>query len=138
MTNATISATADYQGYNPAIHGNYDPTAPYAKFHEQALSSSSAAEAPAAADVYQAIGGFNRFTGAYQTGDKSAERHNDANKSGRQMNAFFDVEAAANDHGGKSLKQERIDNKPRGSQLKKMIRKKKNKKDEKLLKFYKS
>jgi hypothetical protein len=51
---------------------------------------------------------LNRFSGATQTGaDSGPERHSDAAKSGRQMNAFFDVDSAANAHGGRSLKAER-------------------------------
>jgi hypothetical protein len=51
---------------------------------------------------------LNRFTGATQTGaDLGPERHSDVAKSGRQMNAFFDVDAAANAHDGRSLKAER-------------------------------
>lgn len=51
---------------------------------------------------------LNRFSGATQTGsDRGPERHSDAAKSARQLNAFFDVEAAANAHAGRSLKAER-------------------------------
>lgn len=50
---------------------------------------------------------FNRATGAFQSADQGAERHSDSAKSHRQLSAFFDVDAAAAAHNGKSLKEER-------------------------------
>ncbi|OBT72750.1 hypothetical protein VF21_08973 [Pseudogymnoascus sp. 05NY08] len=43
----------------------------------------------------------------WDAADLTPENHNDENKSKRQMNAFFDVDAAANSHDGRSLKAER-------------------------------
>ncbi|EME81566.1 uncharacterized protein MYCFIDRAFT_32555, partial [Pseudocercospora fijiensis CIRAD86] len=103
----------EYQGYNPKIHGNYDPNADYAKFHEKkrleerSMDEQKAFMASTQQADYAATMSLNRFTGRAQVGDLGPDRHSDAAKSGRQMNAFFDVDAAANQHGGKSLKAER-------------------------------
>ena len=85
-----------YGGYDPAIHGDYDPTASYAQDPAGGVDSDTAAAAgmdPTAA--YDAVGGFNRWTGRWQNEGITPENHNDENKSKRQMNAFFDVDAAA-------------------------------------------
>ncbi|KAE8374246.1 hypothetical protein BDV26DRAFT_270429 [Aspergillus bertholletiae] len=92
-------------GYNPAIHGDYDPAAPYAQQYEQPPEDTPAG-APGT-DHYAAVGAFNRFTGRWQAASQNPEQHNDQNKSYRQMNAFFDVDAAANSHDGRSLRAER-------------------------------
>ncbi|KAK5119877.1 hypothetical protein LTR85_007203 [Meristemomyces frigidus] len=135
---------ADYQGYNPKIHGSYDPNAPYAQFHkkklaeEQALKDHNAASAAVQAGEYGAVGAFNRFSGGFQTADKSAEKHDDHNKSGRQMNAFFDVDAAANSHDGKSLKEERRTQKLSKKEIAELSKKRREKKEKKRMDFYKS
>lgn len=137
---------ADYQGYNPRIHGNYDPNAPYAKFHEQKHASEEQSAIPIDSSIptqmglaeYTATGTFNRFTGGFQTAEKSAERHDDYNKSGRQLNAFFDVDAAANAHGGKSLKDERRQQKLSKKEIQELSRKRREKKEKKRLEFYRS
>lgn len=112
---APSSPPKPYFGYNPKIHGDYDPNADYAKFHEEPIP-----EAPAPVDStiassligqYEQAGTFNRFTGTFQAGDKNSEYHNDENKSHRQMNAYFDVDRAANIHDGRSLKAERANKK---------------------------
>ena len=150
-TNTTASSTSvshepeeEYQGYNPKIHGSYDPNAPYAQFHaqkaaqEQAIQQyGSAAAAQQAAD-YAATANFNRFSGGFQTAEKSTERHNDFNKSGRQMNAFFDVNAAANAHEGRSLKDERRQQKLTKKEIAELTKKRRDKKEKKRLDFYKS
>lgn len=105
---AVAEPDPEYQGYNPKIHGSYDPTAPYAQYHnrlrEQEVGPTAediaAADAANLAAGYEAVGTFNRFTGAFQGAEKSADRHNDFNKSTRQLSAFFDVDAAANAHEG--------------------------------------
>ncbi|KAI0023281.1 hypothetical protein F4780DRAFT_105636 [Xylariomycetidae sp. FL0641] len=116
-------------GYNPAIHGDYDPNAWYAKKNQQE------AEAPPTIDpaaAYAAIGSFNRFTGRWQAGDhQNPERHTDEAKSYRQQNAFFDVDAAANSHDGRSLKAERSGKKPTRAELKHFKEKRRAKKEEK-------
>jgi len=101
---------APYMGYNPKIHGNYDPKADYAKYHETPeVEIKKPASADVVAGLYAQQATFNRFTGAFQggSGSKDSEYHNDENKSNRQMNAFFDVDSAANSHEGRSLKAER-------------------------------
>lgn len=143
---STSGPDEEYQGYNPKIHGNYDPNAPYAKYHEQGpghedtvLDQTSVTLPPhAAATDYAAVGSFNRFSGGFQTTDKSAERHNDYNKSGRQMNAFFDVDAAANAHGGRSLKDERRQQKLTKKEIQELTKKRREKKEKKRLDFYRS
>jgi hypothetical protein len=117
-------------GYDPSIHGDYDPTAWYAQPAvsdpaDHTLLSSNPA------DAYAATGAFNRFTGRWQAADLTPENHNDENKSKRQMNAFFDVDAAANSHDGRSLKAERSGKKLSKTELKQFKEKRKAKKEEK-------
>ncbi|KAI8948777.1 hypothetical protein F4801DRAFT_438345 [Xylaria longipes] len=116
-------------GYNPAIHGDYDPNAWYAKNGQE----DDQPEVPVmdTATAYAAIGSFNRFTGRWQGDDQNPERHNDEAKSRRQMNAFFDVDAAANAHDGRSLKAERSGKKPTKTELKHFKEKRRAKKEEK-------
>lgn len=117
-------------GYNPAIHGDYDPTAPYAQlYEEQTGDASGSALDPAAA--YAATGTFNRFTGRWQAASINPENHNDENKSRRQLNAFFDVDAAANAHDGRSLRAERSAKKLSKKELKMFKEKRREKKEEK-------
>ncbi|KAJ5343228.1 uncharacterized protein N7506_003052 [Penicillium brevicompactum] len=117
-------------GYNPAIHGDYDPTADYARqYEEQSEQSNAGAVDPTAA--YGATGTFNRFTGRWQAADINPENHNDENKSRRQMNAFFDVDAAANSHDGRSLRAERSSRKLTKAELKQFKEKRREKKEEK-------
>lgn len=115
-------------GYDPAVHGDYDPTAWYAQ-PVMPEESSTAPLDPAA--QYAATGAFNRFTGRWQASDLTPENFNDENKSKRQMNAFFDVDAAANSHDGRSLKAERSGKKLSKAELKKVKDKKIAKKKEK-------
>ena len=114
-----------YGGYDPAIHGDYDPTASYAQEQHPPEDGTD----PAA--IYTATGVFNRFTGKWQPHNINPENHNDENKSKRQMSAFFDVDAAANSHNGKSLKAERSGKKLSKQELKAFKEKRKEKKEEK-------
>ncbi|KAI0834947.1 hypothetical protein F5Y06DRAFT_277605 [Hypoxylon sp. FL0890] len=116
-------------GYNPAIHGDYDPNAWYAKNGQENAADQDQGIDPAAA--YAAMGTFNRFTGRWQVADQNPERYNDEAKSRRQMNAFFDVDAAANSHDGRSLKAERSGKKPTKAELKQFKEKRRAKKEEK-------
>ncbi|MCJ1246767.1 hypothetical protein MMC30_003976 [Trapelia coarctata] len=119
-----------YGGYDPSIHGDYDPTAPYAQ--EAQASEEAATGAPGdSSAVYAATGAFNRFTGKWQAAALTPENFNDENKSKRQMSAFFDVDAAANSHNGKSLKAERSGKKLTKAELKAFKEKRKEKKEEK-------
>jgi len=119
-------------GYDPAIHGDYDPTASYAR---EAGTTTTAQDASSeAADpnaIYTATGVFNRFTGKWQPATLAPENFNDENKSKRQMSAFFDVDAAANSHNGKSLKAERSGKKLTKQELKSFKEKRREKKEEK-------
>ncbi|EMC94147.1 hypothetical protein BAUCODRAFT_36623 [Baudoinia panamericana UAMH 10762] len=144
-TSQPTSPPADYQGYNPKIHGSYDPNAPYAQYHkqkraeEEALSNPVSGIVPAASTgEYAAVGAFNRFSGRFQTDEQSTERHNDFNKSGRQMNSFFDVDAAANSHEGKSLKEERRQQRLTKKEVAELKQKRREKKEKKRMDFYKS
>ncbi|KAI1393440.1 uncharacterized protein F4822DRAFT_12920 [Hypoxylon trugodes] len=116
-------------GYNPAIHGDYDPNAWYAKNTEENAANQGQSVDPSAA--YAAMGTFNRFTGRWQGDDQNPDRHGDEAKSRRQMNAFFDVDAAANSHDGRSLKAERSGKKPTKAELKQFKEKRRAKKEEK-------
>ncbi|KAJ5518942.1 hypothetical protein LT330_007344 [Penicillium expansum] len=117
-------------GYNPAIHGNYDPTASYAQYHEEPAQPTTAVGFDPSA-AYAATGTFNRFTGRWQAESINPENHNDENKSRRQMNAFFDVDAAANSHDGRSLRAERSAKKLTKQELKQFKEKRREKKEEK-------
>ncbi|KAI1868107.1 uncharacterized protein JN550_006595 [Neoarthrinium moseri] len=117
-------------GYNPAIHGDYDPNAWYAKGHEEENTATQTQPVDPAA-AYAAIGSFNRFTGRWQGESQNPDQHNDENKSRRQMNAYFDVDAAANSHNGRSLKAERSGKKPSKTELKQFKEKRRAKKEEK-------
>lgn len=116
-------------GYNPAIHGDYDPTAAYAQNHENPEEQDRSAVDPAAA--YEAVGKFNRFTGRWQAASINPDNHNDENKSGRQMNAYFDVDAAANSHDGRSLRAERSQKRLSKKEVKAFKDKRREKKEEK-------
>ena len=118
-----------YGGYDPAIHGDYDPTAPYAQEQQPPEDGSGQPIDPTA--IYTATGVFNRFTGKWQPHNINPELHNDENKSKRQMSAFFDVDAAANSHQGKSLKAERSGKKLSKQELKAFKEKRKERKEEK-------
>ncbi|PVH69661.1 hypothetical protein DL98DRAFT_166807 [Cadophora sp. DSE1049] len=124
----TAPAGPPTTGYNPAIHGDYDPTAWYAQPSAPEAVPGQAVD-PAA--QYTATAAFNRFTGRYQAADLNPENFNDENKSKRQMNAFFDVDAAANSHDGRSLKAERSGKKVSKAELKQFKEKRKQKKEEK-------
>ncbi|KAK2756454.1 hypothetical protein FQN54_005347 [Arachnomyces sp. PD_36] len=120
-------------GYDPAIHGDYDPTAPYAQ-QTQEEPSEGYPGASSSADpnmIYTATGTFNRFTGKWQSTNVAPDNFNDENKSRRQMNAFFDVDAAANSHDGKSLKAERSGKKLSKKELKAFKDKRRERKEEK-------
>ena len=116
-------------GYDPAIHGDYDPTAPYAQ--EMQTVEDMASQPGDPNTIYTATGSFNRFTGKWQAASLTPENFNDENKSKRQMSAFFDVDAAANNHNGKSLKAERSGKKLTKQELKVFKEKRKEKKEEK-------
>lgn len=120
-------------GYNPAIHGDYDPNAWYAKGYkdEDEDESLAAGTGDGSTDPYNAMARFNRFTGQFQSEDMGPGQHSDEAKSRRQMNAFFDVDAAANSHDGRSLKAERSNTKVSKSQLKAFKEKRRAKKEEK-------
>ena len=59
------------------------------------------------------------------------ENYNDENKSKRQMEFYFDVDAAANNHEGRSLKAERQTKKLSKKELKQFKEKRKKRKEEK-------
>ncbi len=117
-------------GYDPAIHGDYDPAAPYAQDYQDPDENAPIQPVDPAA-IYAATGTFNRFTGKWQASTVTPENHNDENKSKRQMNAYFDVDAAANSHNGRSLKAERSGKKLTKQELKAFKEKRKEKKEEK-------
>lgn len=125
-------------GYDPSIHGDYDPNADYAKAYETeppagALPGAATATSSTGtgADAYAATANFNRFTGKWQRGEVNPENFSDEQKSRRQMNAFFDVDAAANSHDGRSLRAERANKKLSKAELKAFKEKRREKKEEK-------
>ena len=128
VVDETPAASRPAGGYDPAIHGDYDPTAWYAQPAEPEEPAAPPVD-PAAA--YEASANFNRFTGRFQAADLRPEKFNDESKSRNQMNAFFDVDAAANSHDGRSLKAERSGKKLSKNELKQFKEKRKAKKEEK-------
>ena len=139
-TTTTQRSSPAVGGYNPAIHGDYDPTAPYAQQYEQRFREDTSGIPNAAgaiagidptASSYVATGTFNRFTGRWQAAYLGPENVNDENKSRRQMQAFFDVDAAANSHNGRSLKAERSAKKLSKKELKAFKDKRRDKKEQK-------
>ncbi|KAF2436745.1 hypothetical protein EJ08DRAFT_644368 [Tothia fuscella] len=119
-------------GYNPAIHGDYDENADYAiesRVDEDEQPTAEQLANPNSA--YAAKGAFNRFTGKWQAATLTPDNFNDEHKSKRQMNAFFDVDAAANSHDGKSLKAERQGKKLSKDEVKAFKEKRRAKKEEK-------
>jgi len=124
-------------GYNPAIHGDYDENAWYAQNARAVTDPAATATVvgiPAAGEAdaeYATAAQFNRWTGQWQAPEQGMERHTDEAKSKRQMNAYFDVDAAANMHDGRSLKAERAGKKPTKAELKQFKEKRKAKKEEK-------
>ncbi|KAL4817801.1 hypothetical protein BDW67DRAFT_159162, partial [Aspergillus spinulosporus] len=125
--------SAPLGGYNPAIHGDYDPTAPYAQQYERQEEGIHVGPGLGMVNTaaYEAVGSFNRFTGRWQAASLNPEYHNDENKSRRQMNAYFDVDAAANAHDGRSLRAERSAKKLSKKELKMFKDKRREKKEEK-------
>ncbi|KAF3255432.1 hypothetical protein TWF217_006603 [Orbilia oligospora] len=111
-----------YTGYDPAVHGDYDPTASYAQRPERTPSPTI--------DPYVVHAAFNRFTGKFQNGP-GAERHTDESRAKRQMEIYFDVDAAANCHDGRSLKAERQAKKLTKKEVKAFREKTRLKKEEK-------
>lgn len=125
-----VDETPAAGGYNPAIHGDYDPSAWYA----QGTAGDDAVAATTTDDPsvpYAATAAFNRFTGQFQTAEMGPERHNDESKSRRQLNAYFDHDNPANLHDGRSLKAERSNKKLSKAELKAFKEKRKARKEEK-------
>lgn len=118
-------------GYNPAIHGDYDPNADYAIEAQTEEEKAAATARLDSSSQYAATGFFNRFTGRWQAATLAPENFNDENKSKRQMSAFFDVDAAANSHDGRSLKAERQGKKLTKQEVKAFREKRREKKEEK-------
>ncbi|KAG8165470.1 hypothetical protein KVR01_004022 [Diaporthe batatas] len=147
---ATISQpTSVAGGYNPAIHGSWDPNAPYAQAYKQADAGDEDATTAAqyaavvaaggaggepgldGGDAYAQAAAFNSRTGRVQAADMNPDHFSDAAKSHRQMNAYFDVDRAANSHDGRSLKAERRGKQPTKKELAQWKEKRKARKEEK-------
>ncbi|KKY33792.1 putative ww domain protein [Diaporthe ampelina] len=144
---ATISQPSSVAGgYNPAIHGSWDPNAPYAQAYKQAdaadddtttapyMAAAAAAAGETVAegpDAYAQAAAFNSRTGRFQAADLNSDHFSDAAKSQRQMNAYFDVDRAANSHDGRSLKAERRGKQPTKKELAQWKEKRKARKEEK-------
>ncbi|KAI9721684.1 MAG: hypothetical protein M1828_005052 [Chrysothrix sp. TS-e1954] len=104
-------------GYNPRIHGSYDPNASYAQPSHPDPASDTDTLIPHApgtepsSDTYTTTASFTNRNGAFSNlaahPTHTPTAHTDEAKSKRQMAAFFDVDAAANSHDGRSLKEER-------------------------------
>ncbi|KAL8370500.1 hypothetical protein RB595_000733 [Gaeumannomyces hyphopodioides] len=119
-------------GYNPAIHGDYDTW--YAQNGpKQDKVDDETPVVVGLADPGQLLSGvaFNRATGRPQRPDQGADWHGDEGRARRQMNSFFDVDAAANAHDGRSLKAERAGKRLSKGELKHFKEKRKAKREEK-------
>lgn len=133
---ADNGATNNDPVYNPKIHGNWDPNADYAVAARKRQEAAEQATAQPTAfpfgapgsDGYAAAATFNHRTGQFQSSDVTADRHSDANKALRQQNAYFDANASANSHDGRSLKEERRNQKLSKAQLQQYRQKKADKK----------
>ncbi|CAK7239241.1 MAG: hypothetical protein STHCBS139747_000670 [Sporothrix thermara] len=129
-------------GYNPAIHGDYDPTAWYATGGSAAVDDADdtdraatgnnddntgidpiAAAAAAAAAIIQ--------NDSRRRGGSLADRHSHDAKASRLSNGYFDVAAAGNAHDGRSIKAERSGIRPSKSELKAFKEKRRARKEEK-------
>ncbi|KAL1974756.1 hypothetical protein VTN31DRAFT_4960 [Thermomyces dupontii] len=128
---AGARGTAVAGGYNPAIHGDYDPTAPYARQYEEGEASATAQGTQDPADMYAATAAFNRFTGKFQPSSLRPENYNEENKSRRQMYAYFDIDSFTNNHDGRSLKAERAAKKLSKKEIKAFKQKRRERKEEK-------
>jgi hypothetical protein len=118
-------------GYDPSIHGDYDPDAWYAQVEEpEPVVATQETLGTDATAGYAATGAFNRFTGRWQAADINPENHSDESKSRRQMSAYFDVDAMANNHDGRSLRAERAQKKWSKRELQEFKEKRKAKKEE--------
>ncbi|KAK0748684.1 hypothetical protein B0T21DRAFT_278963 [Apiosordaria backusii] len=130
-TSSISNPTSISGGYNPAIHGSYDENAWYA-VNARALQQQAESSVSAVPPAEYAVGGFfNKQTGQWQMPEQGVERHSDEAKSRRQLNAYFDVDAAANMHDGRSLKAERSGKKPSRKELREFKEKRRAKKEEK-------
>lgn len=129
--NASAAIVMPHGGYNPAIHGDYNPNASYAleakAQEERAIAAVTGPGVPG--PDYAASGQFNRFTGRWQAAGINPDNFNDDAKSHRQLNAFYDVDAY--NHDGRSLKEERRAVKPNRAQLKAFKEKRRERKEEK-------
>ncbi|KAF2871272.1 hypothetical protein BDV95DRAFT_573646 [Massariosphaeria phaeospora] len=129
-------------GYNPKIHGSYNPNADYAVLARQqeeeeeeaarvARAATVTARQQVSNDGYSVTAHFNRFNGRFQGPSSGPEMHNDDNKSRRQLNAYFNVDDAANSHNGRSLKAERRNKVKSKKQVQEFKQKRKDKKEQK-------
>ncbi|KAA8618146.1 WW domain-containing protein [Pyrenophora tritici-repentis] len=103
-------------GYNPRIHGSYDPNADYA-----IRAAKEEEEAEVAANPALAL----------QQPGQGPEMHNDENKSRRQLAAYYNIDAADKEHDGRSLKAERRAKPPNKAQVKQYQKQRKEKKEAK-------
>lgn len=119
-------------GYNPAIHGDYDTW--YAqngpKQEEEDDDTSVVVGLAVPGQLLSGVA-FNRATGRPQRPDQGADWHGEEGRARRQMNSFFDVDAAANAHDGRSLKAERAGKRLSKGELKHFREKRKAKREEK-------
>ena len=126
-SDAPVSSHQTVGGYNPAIHGDYDPTAWYAQHYEPPEPETYVA--PLVDNELIQVG-FNRRTGQMQHDSQGPGRHSDEAKAHRQMNAFFDIDSLASSHDGRSLKAERSGQRLTKTELKQYRERKKAKKEE--------
>lgn len=121
-------------GYNPAVHGDYDPNAWYAKGEAAPSSASGVAVTGVDVDGGDPIAAAAAAAAAIIQGDAAntnGARYGHDAKASRQLNGFFDVAATNGAHDGRSLKAERSGIKPSKSELKAFKEKRRARKEEK-------
>lgn len=133
---AAGGAAAAVTGYNPAIHGDYDPNAWYAKGEAAPSAGTTDTTAAAGIDAGAPVTGSDPISAAAAAAaaiiqDSTANRYSHDAKASRQLNSYFDVAATNGSHDGRSLKAERSGIKPSKSELKAFKEKRRARKEEK-------
>ncbi|CAK7205541.1 hypothetical protein SEUCBS139899_008318 [Sporothrix eucalyptigena] len=132
VPDAAASTQTAVSGYNPAIHGDYDPNAWYAKGSSAVNGEEASGHVDGDAADPIAVAAAAGAAMIQSRGPGSAvERYSHDAKAGRQLNNYFDVDAASNSHDGRSLKAERSGIKPSKSELKAFKEKRRARKEEK-------
>jgi hypothetical protein len=129
--------------YNPKIHGDYDNWRIMYKVSSRTRKEVTPEDEKAdlekkKKELFAAQANFNRMTGTFQNPALDPSNHSDEAKAKRQMEGFFDHDAWAAKHEGRSLKDERRKQKVSKAQIKEWKDGKAAKKREKFMKWINS